>query len=244
MSLSFSAAGAFDNPRADIAAGSATTLQNVSAATLAGWVDYTGFPTAQEEVIVMVSNALSLASARANISLRHQTNVYRASARRLDADAVSIVDSTTVIQTVPTFVCGVFEYTNQIARIYINGVQENTLFIAGWTGNTSNTAALGAGIGGRADGNITSSITGIVSNVMCYSRALSAVEIMNLYMQRGRDSNYFGLGNRLRLQGVAPGGTLVTTPDSVGSATASAAGAPTPVYAEYLTVGRSRRGRR
>jgi hypothetical protein len=227
--------------------GPVTTLQGVAGATLAAWATFTGAPTVNEEAICNVSNGIAIASTRANISFRHQTGVYRASARRLDADPAVIVDSLTPISASPTHVVGVFEYNNQIARIYINGVQEATIAVPGWTGLTSATPSLGAAIGGRADGNPASSPTGLISDVLLYARALSASEIAALYRCQGRDNQYFGLGNRFRLQGVALNaivGATGNTSDSVGVAIGTPAGGPPQLLgSNYIAVNRRRRRR-
>ena len=223
--------------------GTATTLQSVLGATLSCWCTYTGAPSVNEQVIVNVSTGLSLALARANLSFRHQAGVYRASARRLDADAAVIVDSLTPISATPTHVVGVFEYNNQIARIYINGVQEATVAVPGWTGATSATAALGAGLGGRADGNATSSMEGLVSDCRVYSRALDPAEIGALYIKQGRDANVFSLGNRFEMQGVPLNVAFPSCTDSVGALVGTAVGAPVPLGSNYISVPRRRRRR-
>jgi hypothetical protein len=227
--------------------GPVTTLQGVAGATLAAWATFSGAPTANEEAICNISNGLLITQTRANISFRHQSNVYRASARRLDADAVVIVDSVSPISAAPTFVCGVFEYTNQIARIYINAVQEATIAVPGWTGLTSVTPGLGAAIGGRADGNPPSSPTGLISDVMVFSRALSATEIAGLFRCQGRGNNYFGRGNLFRLQGVALNAIVAAsgnTSDSVGVAIGTPLGGPPQLLgANYIAVHRRRRRR-
>jgi Concanavalin A-like lectin/glucanases superfamily len=229
-------------PRFSIS-GTATTLQGVTGATIACWCAYTGAPSVNEQVIVNVSTGLSLASARANISFRHQLGLYRASARRLDADAVVTVDSVTPISATPRHIAGVFEYNNQIARIYVNGVQEATIAVPGWTGATSATAALGAGLGGRADGNAASSMVGLASDALVFSRALSAAEIANLFYTQGRDNCNFGLGNKFRLQGFPLNAAMASTSDSVGTLVGTAVGAPTPLGSNYIAVNRRRRRR-
>lgn len=225
-----------------------TTLQGVAGSTLAAWVTFSGSPTAVEQGIINVATGTSIAQTRANISFRHQAGVYRASARRLDADPVVVVDSISPITFRATHVCGVFEYSNQIARIYINGVQEATIAVPGWTGLTSATPALAAAIGGRADGNVTSSTTGLVSDAMVFSRALSAGEVAGLFRCRGRGNNYFGRGNHIRLQGIAPNVPVTSaadTRDSVGGASAVTplGGPPDLLGANYIAANRRRRRR-
>lgn len=233
-------------PRIGIS-GPVTTLQGVAGATVCAWATFSGAPTVQEEAIVNASTGINLAQTRANISFRHQTGVYRASARRLDADAVVFVDSLSPISAAPTFVAGVFEYTGQIARIYINGIQEATIAVPGWTGLTSATPALGAAIGGRADGNVASSPTGLISDAMVFARALSAAEIAGLYRCQGRGNNYFGRGNHFRLQGVALNASVAVsgnTSDSVGVAVGTPLGGPPLLLgSNYIAVNRRRRRR-
>jgi Concanavalin A-like lectin/glucanases superfamily len=232
-------------PRLTIS-GAASTLQGVAGATLAAWVAYTGPGSPDEEVIVNVSTGTNIAQARANLSCRHAIDRWRVSGRRLDADAVVTVDSTSPITAAPTHVCGVLEYTGQIARIYINGVEEATTAVAGWTGLSSATPALGAAIGGRADASAAASIQGLVGHVSVYSRALSAAEVMGLFVTQGRDNQYFGLGNRFRLQGIALAAAVPAggEADSVGTLAAIPAGGPPLLEgSNYMAVQRRRRRR-
>lgn len=225
--------------------GALTSLQNVPGSTVCGWVNYLGGFTTNEQVICNISSGTSLSSARANISLRHSSGLYRASARRLDSDSIAIVDSTTSISGVRRFICGVFDYSNQTAQIYVNGTLENSLFVAGWTGNSSNTPSLGAAIGGRADGNASSSLNvSEVEGVQVFSRALSAAEIRGLYLTKGRSNNYYQQTNYLRLQGALPFATFATSKDSIDDGSAVAAGTPTIVGAlSNITTNRRRRVR-
>lgn len=229
-------------PRFNIT-GVATTLQSVVGATLSCWCAYTGGPSVNEQVICNVSTGINIAQARANLSLRHIVNFYRVSARRLDADPVVVLDSTTPISATPRHIVGVFEYNNQIARIYVNGVQEATIAVPGWVGATSATAALGVGLGGRADGNAAASILGLMSDVRAYSRALPAAEVANLYRTQGRDNNVQSLGNKFKLQGFALNAVMASTSDSVGTLAGAAVGFPTPLGSNFIAVNRRRRRR-
>ena len=99
-------------------------LRNITGCTLMTWINPTS-TAGTEKMMLFFSTGASATNARAAITMRMGTG-FRASARRLDANSVSSVDSTTV-PTVGTLchVCGVFEWNNTVMRIYVNGVQEN-----------------------------------------------------------------------------------------------------------------------
>jgi len=219
--------------------GSFTALQNVTGATLTSWMTYNG-GGGTEDQSVYVSNGTSITSARANIGQRISSNVFRTSGRRLDADGVSIADSTTTLSATPRHVAGVFRYNAQQLQMFVDGVAQASVFVPGWTGSTSNTASLGASLGGRADG--ANTMNGRQGEVRLYSRALAAEEIASMYVSRGRDVNTFGLIHKWRMQGGFPGENLFSVLDSaIAKLNGTPTGFPFITFQEWLAAPRRRR---
>lgn len=208
--------------------------QNVTGATLMAWLSVASTPSS-ELMAVHFSTGSSTSNARLSLSYRGVETRWRVSARRLDANSVSSVNGTSAPSIGQVcHVCGVAEYSNQILRLYVNGVQENTLTITGWTGASSDTASQSARIGSTGTG--ASYYNGAVTDVRTYNRVLSADEIASIYRARGRDSGVSGLGDRWKLLRGGPG-TAFSSDKSVGPNQADAtSGYGPPTYAENMGV--------
>ena len=227
-------------------AGSLAAAQNVAGATLSAWTSYFGGATTNEQIIAILSTGTSLASARAAITMRHSDGVFRASGRRLDADAVSVINGTTAISTTRRHICGVFNYAGGLLQLYVDGTLEGNLAVGGWAGNSSNTASLGAAIGGRPDGNATSSLDASeVDDVQIFSRALSATEVRNLALSRGHGNSAFGRFSKFGLKEQPE--FVNNTPiynSAISGGSAAAVGTPTSVGGlSCISAGRRRRRR-
>lgn len=218
---------------------SLASFQNVAGATLMAWVRLTTIPSS-ELTIAMFSTGASTSNPRVALSYYGASARFRASARRLDANSTSNLLGTTAPAAGTVYhVCGTYAFTGQYLRIYVNGVLENSLNIAGWTANTSNTASLGARIGAYANSSLY--MNGVITDVRTYQRVLSAAEIYNVAMCRGGDTLFDTMRDRWRLMGGYPG-QIITAGNlpSIGSAQGAAAPLNSPTFGENLGI-RSRR---
>lgn len=217
-------------------------LQNVAEATLVCWATYNG-GSVTEDRLISFANGLSEANARATITQRHNAGgVHRVAGRRTDAEAVNAIDGTTVASTTKRHVVGVFRYSTGSMTLYVDGVQEATLAIGSWTGNTDNTASLGAALGGRSDG--IGTLNGLLEGCRVYTRALSAQEISNLFNARGGDGNVVGLVHRWQLQNGAPGATNNGAIDAgIGARNGTPTGTPFITFQNWLARSHRRRTR-
>ena len=215
-------------------------LRNIAGCTLMTWINPSS-TAGTEKMMLYFSTGASATNARAAITMRMGTG-FRMSARRLDANSVSSLDGTTV-PTVGALrhVCGVCEWTNQIMRMYVDGVQENSLSISGWTGNSSDTDSSAARMAGRAASDSGTNIGGILDDPRVYNRALTAQEIEIIFNSRGRDSIVNGMVERWKLQHAAVGVGMGTAP-SIGSNQGGAVSVNTPLIVGALNVSTRRGG--
>lgn len=215
---------------------SLATFQNVTGGTIMCWVNLQGtLPTT--ETLIYIYSVNGSGSARFSLSFRGQLTKFRTSARRLDADSVTTVDSTTTVVAGTLYhICAVAEFNNTALRLYVNGVQENSATIAGWTAATSNTASTSAYVASNSTG---SYFNGLVTDVRSYSRALTAQEVLNVYGGRGRDSVVLNMQDRWKMAGDPPGSN--GTPQSIGLLQAWASQTNNPLYAENMGISSRRR---
>lgn len=207
-------------------------LRNVTGGSLCAWVKPTTFPTT-ERFILNFSTGTSTSRSRLSLSMRASGSSFRTSARRLDANAVTSLDSTSALVAGTLYhVCAVAEYSNAILRLYINGVQNNSVAIAGWTGATSDTASLAATMAARTS---TDSINGVLDDVRVYNRVLSANDVASIYWGGGRDTVVNGMVERWKFMDGALGAVLGTT-RSIGSNQGGAVSVNSPVFSEALKV--------
>lgn len=175
-------------------------LQNVPGGTICSWVNITNFPGSGETYISHFSTNGAATASRLGISINQPTGSFRATARRLDADAlVSANDPTARSTGVWYHVAITADYSNagqgQTLRIYVDGVEVvNAGVQAGWTGNSSNTASTRGCHMARASQLLQ--IDGVCEDIRVYNRALSASEILTIYGARGIDNILSGLINR------------------------------------------------
>lgn len=214
-------------------------LQNIAGATLMTWVKPVTL-TGTERMMLYFSTGTANNSSRAAITMRIGTG-FRCSGRRLDADTVQTVDSTTVPATGTIYhVAGVLDWTNTALRIYVNGVQENSVTVAGWTGNSSNTASLGAQMACRTAGDNATEIDAILDDPRVYNRVLTANEIQDIASARGRDAVVNGMVERWKLMDNSTG-SAITTARSIGSNQGGAVAANSPLYSAALNTSTRRR---
>ena len=219
--------------------GATSSLQDVAAATLCIWFVVDSV-TAAVRVLHSVSTGASAVIARLELSI--STATMRSSARRLDADATSTLNDGVTATAVRHHLAAVARYSTGSLEIYLDGVLNNSVAIAGWTGNSSNTASLGSAIGSTGGG--TSVFDGRVADARRYTRALSADEILTLFTANGRDGNLFGGSSRWTCGELGPGQNVVTCIDKwIASLAGTAAGATPPTYTEWIAMPRRRRRR-
>lgn len=221
------------------------SLQNVSTATLSVWVNPVDVGATERFILaysVGTVNNQSRARLAEDITAN---NTWMITGRRVDGDAQSAVNSISTISTgTNVHIVGAYNYTGGALTIYINGAQSNTLAIAGWTGNTSNTTSQAASIATRPDAGAGTFFNGIIDDARVYNRLLSANEINTIYRARGKDSIIRGLIHRYNFFEAATG-TIATGAGTVrdkGSGT-HVNGTPTnsPTYASAIVSKRRRR---
>jgi hypothetical protein len=219
---------------------SLTATQNQSGVSMCLWVQPVTLTGVERYLMAFTVNG-SLTSVRAALSVRSGIS-YRARSRRLDTDLVSIVDSTTVPATgTKAHICATYGWSTGAMVIYVNGVQENSLALGGWTGNSSNTIAGGSGIGSGPDHSSSTMTDAIFDDIRVYQRVLTANEIRNIASGKGRDSVVNGMFERWKLMGGAIG-SIIGTAASIGSNQGGAVATNSPVYSPALgTVTRRRR---
>ena len=220
---------------------SLSTFQNVTGGTMMCWVSLQGTLPTSEVHLINFSVGTSTANARLAITYLNTATKFRASARRLDANAVSSVNGTTtpVIGTI-YHVCATAAYNGTTLKIYVNGVQEGTLTVAGWTAASSNTASSGARIGARADVAAGGFSNAIITDVRTYNRVLTANEIEIIYNARGGDSVVNGMLDRWKLMD-GPLATIIGTSRAIGTLQGAAVAVNSPTYADNLRVVTHRR---
>lgn len=215
-----------------------TSLQNVTGSTLTAWIVPSSAGTAERFIVNISINGGT--GARAYMTHR-MDGLLRAGGRRLDADSLSAYDGSSTTTGTKYFVCAVNKYNGTATELYVNGAYVSALTVAGWTGSSSNTTATNFGIGGRGDSG-SNPFDGVIDDVRVYSRALSAVEINNLYYANGRDNILYSLAHRYPMNegtvGATASGTNATKDKCQGFN-----GTPTnsPTYAASLVSHRRRR---
>lgn len=222
-----------------------TALQNVPGATLMCWSTFTAPSVNLEDRLMHVSSGTAVGASRLQMAHRQDVVRWRASGRRLDADAVASIDSVTPLGAARVHVATVARYSAQSFELYVNGALEASSAQPTWTGNSSNTASLGAALGASSDG--TGNLNGLLEGCRIYTRALSAQEIANIFAARGRDGNTFGLLHRWQMQNGFPGSvanTAAAVDTGTGARNGVATGTPNITFQEWLSGNRRRRRRR
>jgi hypothetical protein len=158
---------------------------------------------------------------------------------------VSIVDSVSGFATgTLRFIAVRLDYDGQSIQIFVDGVLNNTTAVAGWVGNTSNTTSAGMSVGARADAN--NFADGLAMDARVYARTLSAIEIQNLFGQRGKDGNVVSIQNRYKMTEQPPGTAAAGAGLIKDSGPRKRNGTPvnTPTYATRWLIQSNRRRRR
>lgn len=233
-------AGTFVNASSQYLAISSSlgAAQNVAGNTVSMWVRPSGVATAYAMVYWTISGANN--AARLSLSIQTSPVLYRFTGRRAVAEGSQNINSTTTPASgTLVHLCGVAGWTTQQLRLYVNGVQENSVAPATWTANSENTASQVARIASRGDSTAAGYFQGTLDDVRIYQRVLSAQEVMNLYMARGADSIVNGLYDRWKIIGGTTGSVIGTVP-SIGSNQGSAVATNSPTFAESIAKTRTR----
>lgn len=169
--------------------------------------------------------------------------VWRVRARRLDADSTLTLDGLVALSTNLTHVAAVATYSAQAFELYVDGQLDSSANPVTWVGSTSATDSVESTLGIRGGGSAGSDARQYDSRV--YSRALSAVEINDIFLARGRDGNFFGLQSRYKCIEGAPGAAAAGAGVIKDDARQALNGTPSndPVFREYLVGGTRRRHR-
>jgi hypothetical protein len=99
---------------------------------------------------------------------RSTTQTFHFAARRLDADGLTIINST-IPSTNYSIVDCEADWANGLAYLAVNGSSSNTSFAS--SGSTSNTASLGGGFGGST--NTASRINGNIAFATAFNEAIT-----------------------------------------------------------------------
>lgn len=117
---------------------------------------------------------------------------------------VTVAGTTTLAIGTTYHLVGVRDSAAGLLRIYVNGVQENTVA----AGAAPSASANALRIGNQAA--LDRAFDGYLEDVRFYNRALSAAEVQELYLARGRDKIFNGLQARWPMKEYPPGQTLST----------------------------------
>lgn len=236
-------AGSFISSKYLVLSNSLAATQNQPGFSMAMWVRPATVSATERFLMCFTING-STTSVRAGLSTYGTGTpyVYRVSSRRLDADSLSTVDSTTApVAGNLVHLCGTYGWTTGEMTVYVNGVQENSISIPAWNGNSSNTVAGGGTVCVRPDHTSLTLSNAYIDDLRLYQRELTATEVQIITTARGRDSVVNGLFDRWKLMDGATS-SIISTTASIGSnqGVATSQGSPT-YYNALFTVTRKRR---
>jgi hypothetical protein len=183
------------------------SLANVGGATLMAWIKPTSIEVGTTNVFTL-STGDNVSNSRARLGLYNaggDTVSGRAVGGGRIADSDTYYDQTGTAGSVTVaagwqHICAIFDYPNKVIRVYLNGTLNATSGTLGWAGtsptsNTNSTVAIAA----HSDHTTDLFFNGIIEDVRCYRRVLSANEILTVYSSRGCDNIVFGLDHKYLL---------------------------------------------
>src|SRR5215207_2286364 len=148
-----------------------TFSQNVDGCTMFVKLKLNALPGAAAQAF---SVSIGTAANTSRLTIRPlSTGEHQVGARRLDADGLALVGTGLPGTTNIRVLEGVVDYANNDGLALIDGVPAGSSTTFGTAGNTSNTAALGAALGARADG-LAEWLSCDIYEVLVYQGALSA----------------------------------------------------------------------
>lgn len=217
--------------------------RNLSQLTMTCWVTPGTLINTETFVIYFARNG-STNSGWASFSVRTSTAKWRLNGRITSSASIYSCDSnSSVVAGTKYFLAGVHNYTSGYMYLYINGILDNSLTgISGWNTTSQDADAGGARLGSRPDGSSTTFQHMSLSDVRLYQRELSADEIYNMFVAKGRDTITESLYERWEFMDGADGSAISTT-QSIGSnqgVATSGSGSAAPSYSENLCGTRSR----
>lgn len=149
-----------------------TCTQNAAGVTIFARMKMTGAPGATTAVVAGFSvNGSSNARA---MMLVNASNFWTIGGRRLDADSFASVGTTTYDTTTLHTLCGILDYANSDAFMFLDGAAAGSTTTFQTSGSSSNTASNAARIGAAPDG--TTPIQMDLRELIVYSKALSTTE--------------------------------------------------------------------
>jgi len=121
-------------------------------------------------------------------------------------------------------------YDGATVRIYVDGVERDSLAVTGNIGSTTTPVRIGAGSGSPVSGE--EPFDGTIDDVRIYDRGLSPDEILSMFNSRGHDGIIQSLQARYLLNEDAPGIAASGAIKDVGSNGLDGTPTNTPTYAE------------
>lgn len=166
-------------------------------------VTVTNAAAGAERWIIFISQGTDATKSRAGLSISPQ-GFWRAAGRRQDSEAGATTadDITQVVPGQTYFVAGRFNYLAGSVDLFINGALVSSTASTNWFQSSDDVEPFAAGIGCRGGG-ASGYFDGVIDDVRIYHRALTDQDIMNQYLQKGRDRSVGYVRWKLR-----EGGTL------------------------------------
>ncbi len=203
---------------------------NCSAHSISAWIYVTDTSVERDIVSISIGASSSTTSSRASIVVLSGGTLSLIS-RASDVDAEHDCNSAAGTIAVNTWyhVVGVADLVNATQTLYINGIQNvQSTAVAFNQTTTSNTNAYNSCIGSQDNGS-AAYMSGYIHDVRIFSRALTANEVMTIYVSGGKDSIIYKQDGRFLLS-EGPTGTTISSVVNLG--TVGTAGTPvnSPTY--------------
>ena len=152
-------------------------LRNVGGATIITVKSQTGFAANQYAVNVSNNSTLERLAVSSNT-----TTQYVVGGRRLDADALATISSTTA-STSPAVITTIADYSNSDLYLYLNGGLNASTTTFQTDGSTSDTDSASIRLGSSVGSGF---LTGDIAEVMIFNRVLTTQELQSLHQYLGR----------------------------------------------------------
>lgn len=218
--------------------------QNVAAATLMCWFNFTGTASGQQDLIGFATGSAGSNTTRLRLEITTGP-VVRVRARALDGDSSSLITSPNNFTGGWHHAAAVIFFTTAFGILYIDGVQDTAASVSATmtAGNTSNTASLSATMGGHLSGGTGEFFNGELADGRIYHRALGPAEILTIFNGHGRDGINSSLQARWGCKDGPPGSTVVSVAD-LGPSAYGGAPVASPIFAvDTLTMQRRSQAR-
>jgi large repetitive protein len=156
--------------------GNLASLQITGSMTVTGWAKFTAFGADDDQIYSKFGGTDGAVELKATRDCGSQTASFMISGT---GDIFIERCSNTVLSTGTWyFIAGVYDASAQTLRIYVNGADDSGT-LQGTVPASIHNSALNAYIGSRPADSET--LNGLLSDVRVYNRALSAVEIAEIY---------------------------------------------------------------